>query len=250
MRCYVINLRRRPDRRAHVERTLPPGFDVVFTTDWSGPLDGQQITPESLKGFSLFPWKIESQNPYWSRPLKRGEIGCAISHWSCWKHAAESGIDRAVILEDDVLFRDGAVARLERAMRVLDSQHPQWDLLYLGRTRVDRILNLPPRFTRDIPVGDGLVRPGYSWCTRAYVLSRAGIQKVLATGFDQALIPADEFLPAMFVMHPRPDVARRFPPVLSAFALEPSIAGKLTEYATDSDTEASEFAEWDAVPDR
>jgi hypothetical protein len=38
--------------------------------------------------------------------------------------------------------------------------------------------------------------------------------------------------------------------VLSAFALEPSIAGKLTEYATDSDTEASEFAEWDAVPDR
>ena len=88
LNTYVVNLKRRADRRARMERVLPAGWDVKFTSDWDGPMDGQAIDPDNLPDFGLYPWEIKSDNPWWNRPLKLGEIGCAISHWMCWQHAA------------------------------------------------------------------------------------------------------------------------------------------------------------------
>src|ERR1041385_1965799 len=102
MRTYVINLPRRTDRKQNMEQMLRKlrssiierageladvctDLDVVFTTDWNGPLDGAQIDRNSLRGFGLFPWKRTCSNQWWSRPLKKGEIGNSISHWRCWK---------------------------------------------------------------------------------------------------------------------------------------------------------------------
>ncbi len=67
-------------------------------------MDGQAIDPDNLPGFGLYPWEIPSDNPWWSRPLKLGEIGCAISHWMCWQQAAADAADPALILEDDVVL--------------------------------------------------------------------------------------------------------------------------------------------------
>src|SRR5579863_9087045 len=133
MRAYVINLKRRSDRRAHVEKVLPAGLDVVFTTDWEGPLDGQQIDHESLRGFGLFPWQIVSKNIWWSEPLTKGDIGCAISHWRCWKDAREQNLDRAIFFEDDITLDKSFQEKLSHALHLLDTQHEGWDLLYLGR---------------------------------------------------------------------------------------------------------------------
>lgn len=55
MKVFVVNLARRPDRRARMERILPRGWDVEFTTDWPGPLDGAGIGPGDLDGLELFP---------------------------------------------------------------------------------------------------------------------------------------------------------------------------------------------------
>jgi hypothetical protein len=53
MKTYVVNLKRRADRRARMERVLPATRDVQFTSDWDGPMDGQAIDPENLPGFGL-----------------------------------------------------------------------------------------------------------------------------------------------------------------------------------------------------
>jgi len=45
---YVVNLKRRADRRARMERVLPATWDVQFTSDWDGPMDGQDIDPDDL----------------------------------------------------------------------------------------------------------------------------------------------------------------------------------------------------------
>ena len=258
MRTYVINLRRRPDRRAHIERVVQelgsalaarparphelfpdPPLDVVFTTDWPGPLDGQRVDRAALEGFGLFPWKIASTNSWWSRPLRKGEIGNSISHWSCWRDAAARKESHALVFEDDAVLVEGAVDRLIGGLQRLESQHTGWDFVYLGR--ISRPL-APALLSRDIPVAEGLVRPGYSHCAHAYILSRSGIAKVLSVGFEQALIPIDELLPALYTIHPRPDVARRYRPLLDAYAFEPPIAFHVR--GTDSDTESSPFVDW------
>ncbi len=104
MKTYVVNLKRRADRRARMERVLPATWDVQFTSDWDGPMDGQAIDPDDLPGFGLYQWELPSDNPWWSRPLKLGEIGCAVSHWMCWQQAAADAADPALILEDDAVL--------------------------------------------------------------------------------------------------------------------------------------------------
>ena len=217
-----------------MEQMLPPTLDVTYTTDWAGPLDGLHMDREMLQGFGLFPWQIVSRNSWWSRRLKKGEIGCAISHWRCWKDAADRNACVALMLEDDVVLVESFFDKVERALHVLEARDRDWDFLYLGRQPA----------MRDFPAGDGFVRPGYTHCTYAYMLSRSGIGKVLSVGFENHLIPLDEFLSALFVIHPRPDVARRYRPILKAFALEPPIAFQLPKEHGGSDTEATDFVDW------
>jgi glycosyl transferase family 25 len=231
MNVFVVNLKRRPDRRERMERILPPAWSAEYTTYWPGPLDGQTIDPAALPGFGLFPWQCSSDNPWWNRPLKRGEIGCSVSHWLCWKKARAAHADMALILEDDAVLVDHCEQRLAEGLARLNALDRRWDLVYLGRWPL----------AEDEPVVSGIVRPGYSYCTYAYLLSAAGLAKVLAAGFEQALIPVDEFLPALYMDHPREDVRRRYPKRLNAYAFELQLVSQLPKDEAGSDTEASDF---------
>jgi glycosyl transferase, family 25 len=107
LRTYVVNLPRRADRRARMEQLLPTGLPVTFTSDWNGPFDGGDLTIAALEraGYRPFPWQINSDNLWWSRPLKYGEIGCTLAHLACWQHAFEHGTEPfIVILEDDAVL--------------------------------------------------------------------------------------------------------------------------------------------------
>lgn len=232
MKTYVVNLRRRPDRRARMERLLPASWDVQYTSDWDGPMDGQAIDPAHLPGFGLYPWQIPSDNPWWSRPLKLGEVGCAISHWMCWQKAAADGADLALILEDDAVLPGHCSARLQYQLTRLWVIDPHWDLLYLGRWAVD---------DADEPVADGIVRPGFSYCTFGYLLSPSGLAALLSCGFERALIPVDELFPALYLDHPREDIRALYPRRLNAYALDPPLITQLPKDEAGSDTEASAF---------
>lgn len=232
LQTFVINLARRPDRRARMEAVLPSWLERESTTLWSDAVDGATLAAERLDGIRLFPgWMIPSSNMWWSRPLKMGEVACAVSHWLCWKHACEEGTGAALILEDDTVFADDFGHGLRRALQQLDELDPRWGLCYLGRVPLEP----------DRPCAPGLVRPGYSHCTYAYLLSRIGLDAVLTAGFDQAVIPVDEFLPALHIDHPRDDVRARFPRRLSAYAMSPSTVGQLPKTEAGSDTEDSDF---------
>ena len=167
LKAYVVNLKRRADRRARMERVLPAAWDVQFTSDWDGPMDGQAIDPDDLPGFGLYPWEIPSDNPWWCRPLKLGEIGCAISHWMCWQKAAKDGADPALILEDDAVLADHCAELLQARLARLSIVDPHWDLLYLGRWALD---------DEDRSVAEGIVQPGFSYCTFGYLLSASGLR--------------------------------------------------------------------------
>ena len=232
VKTYVVNLKRRGDRRARMERILPASWDVQFTSDWDGPMDGQAIDPDDLPGFQLYPWEFPSDNPWWSRPLKLGEIGCAVSHWMCWHKAAADRADPALILEDDAVLLDQAAGRLASRLAQLSMIDPRWDLLYLGRWAQD---------DEDRPVAEGIVHPGYSYCTFGYMLSESGLRAMLGCGFERALIPVDELIPALYMSHPRQDIRTLYSPRLRAYALEPPLVTQLPKDEAGSDTEASGF---------
>jgi collagen beta-1,O-galactosyltransferase len=196
-------------------------------------MDGYAIDPDNLPGFGLYPWELPgSDNPWWSRPLKLGEVGCAISHWMCWQKAAADGANLALILEDDAVLVGHFTARLQSRLTRLWATDPHWDLLYLGRWALD---------DEDRPVAEGIVRPGFSYCTFGYLLSAPGLRKVLSCGFERALIPVDEFLPALYMDHPREDIRSMYPKRLRAYALDPALITQLPKHEAGSDTEASAF---------
>ena len=233
MRTFVVNLARRPDRRRRMEQILPAGWEVEFTTEWPEPMDGARITTADLDGYHMFPWQIESTNRWWNRPLTLGEIGCAISHLSCWRRASRLGSGPVLILEDDIELVPDIDRALVDGLRRLHAVDPGWHLAYLGRWALDP--------AADTPVGNGLVRPAYSYCTFAYLLSEAGLAELLESGFDQDLLPVDELLPALYMPHPRKDVRDRYPPRLRAYAFEPPLVTQLPKEVAGSDTESSEF---------
>ncbi|MCM6774500.1 glycosyltransferase family 25 protein [Nocardia sp. CDC159] len=232
---YVINLARRPDRRNWIHSHLPPGLPVTYTSDWDTPFDGHDLTLTDLDaaGIKLFDWQIDSDNPWWNRPLKYGEIGCTLAHLACWTHAAHhTHAPYILILEDDAVLPPDLLDTLCSGLHRLATANTQLDLLYLGRYMLE------PDHPGPIP---GFVRPGYSHCTYAYLLTRSALRTLLATRLDEAIVPIDEFLPALYLPHPRPDLRTRFPPQITALAFEPPLASQRPKHEAGSDTEESDF---------
>ena len=55
--CYIVNLRRRPDRRTLIEAQLPPELPAQFTSDWETEIDGHLLDHGALEaaGVRLYP---------------------------------------------------------------------------------------------------------------------------------------------------------------------------------------------------
>ena len=234
---YIVNLPRRPDRRAWIQAQLPADLPVQYTSDLGAAIDGHDLSLPRLRtaGIKLFDWRIESDNPWWNRPLKYGEIGCTLTHLACWKHAAEhAAAPYIVILEDDAVLDSGFLDRLRHGLDELSQRDIEFDLLYLGR------YPLEPDQPALCP---GFVYPGYSHCSYGYLVTRTALTGLLTAGLAEAIIPVDEFLPAMYHPHARPDVLARFPPRFTALAFEPPLVTQRPKSEAGSDTEDSDFVE-------
>ena len=212
-------------------RLLPVELKSEFTSDWSLDLNWKNMKGDLWKEFTPFHWEITSDNSWWNRRLKRGEVACTISHFFCWRRAVEAGDDPFLILEDDISFVNGFMAKLRNALDQIRTRGICWDMLYLGREPL----------AKDERIFGGVVRPGFSYGSFAYMLTYQAATKLLKAGLERAVIPIDEFLPAMYLDHPREDVRKRFPKRLSAYAVKPPIVKPLSQTVSGSDTEASDF---------
>ncbi len=223
-----------------MERILPEQLRAFFTSDWDGPFDGLSLTKEDIAefGYRLFPWKIASDNPWWDRPLKFGEVGCSLAHLACWEDAEATGAEPYVlVLEDDAVIGEDFLARLSEGLKRLETAEIPSDLIYLGR------VPLRPDTPSSV---DGFVSPGYSHCTYGYLLTRSGLKHVLDARLGDAVVPVDEFLPALYTNHERLDVRTRFPRRLDALTFEPPLVAQLAKDLAGSDTEESPFVDEEA----
>ncbi|XP_057244526.1 procollagen galactosyltransferase 1-like, partial [Malurus melanocephalus] len=161
---FLINLRRRSDRRTRMLRTLRElGIDPKLVE----AVDGRSLNRSQLEalGVRMLPGY---RDPFHGRALTPGEVGCFLSHFRVWQEISGRGLGRSLVFEDDLRFEVFFRRRLTELMERLEETGTDWDLIYLGRKRLE-----PERAERGVPGVRQLLRPGYSYWTLGYALSRS-----------------------------------------------------------------------------
>jgi GR25 family glycosyltransferase involved in LPS biosynthesis len=116
--CCVVNLDRRTDRWENFQLSCKNvGFKRYSRFS---AVDGSKlnVNGDIVNMFRNFP-----------RKPKRGEIGCAITHYNIWKNVAQN----TLILEDDAILCDNFVDNLAMIYRTMsDNNKLDFDVLYIG----------------------------------------------------------------------------------------------------------------------
>uniref|UniRef100_A0A4W5MDZ5 procollagen galactosyltransferase n=1 Tax=Hucho hucho TaxID=62062 RepID=A0A4W5MDZ5_9TELE len=231
---FMINLKKRTDRRDRMLRTL---YEQEIACKVIQAVDGKAMNISEINalGIHMLPGYSD---PYHGRPLTKGELGCFLSHYNIWKEIAERGLERSLVIEDDLRFEVFFKRRLMNLMTEVESQGLDWDLIYIGRKRMQ-----VDRPEKSVPNIHNLVEADYSYWTLGYMMSLQGAQKLLRAEPLKRILPVDEFLPVMFNKHPVSDYMEQFEERdLKAFSAEPLLVFP-THYTGDagyiSDTETS-----------
>ncbi|CAM2103641.1 inactive glycosyltransferase 25 family member 3 isoform X1 [Caretta caretta] len=234
---FLINLRRRPDRR---QRMLSSLYELEIDPLVVDAVDGSALNSSDIKilGVDLLPGYYD---PFSGRTLTKGEVGCFLSHYYIWREIVARGLEKSVVFEDDVRFEAYFKVRLTRLMEELEWAQLDWDLIYLGRKQVNSEDEEPVEDVRNLVVAE------YSYWTLAYIISQRGAQKLIAAEPLSKMLPVDEFLPIMYDRHPNKDYKQHFANRdLLVYSVHPLLVYP-THYTGDSkwlsDTETSTI--WD-----
>ena len=197
MHVYVINLARRPDRRAFMQQQadrLGLQFDYIDAVD--ARTDASEFA------------EIEVRAGLHGR-ISRGDLACTLSHRKFWRLFLETGAPYAVVLEDDAVLAEDCA----RFFTDSDWIPPGADVV-----KLERHGKAKPIFM------DRLMRPAhgrqvgrlYSKCagTAGYVVSAAGARRLLS-----ATTRVDDPIDQMMFNPGRSPLFDRLAP----YVLEPSI---------------------------
>ncbi|XP_031592411.1 procollagen galactosyltransferase 1 isoform X1 [Oreochromis aureus] len=235
---FMINLQRRTDRRERMLRAL---HEQEIACKVVNAVDGKAMNVSEIHalGIHMLPGYSD---PYHGRPLTKGELGCFLSHYNIWKEIVERSLDTSLVIEDDLRFEVFFKRRLMNLMSEVEREGLDWDLIYIGRKRMQ-----VAHPEKAVPNIHNLVEADYSYWTLGYMISLQGAQKLLKAEPLKRILPVDEFLPIMYNKHPVSDYMEQFETRdLLAFSAEPLLVYP-THYTGDpgyiSDTETSTV--WD-----
>lgn len=133
--CYLINLDRSPDRLACMSERLTAA-GIAF--ERVAAVDGMALTETEFR-------QQTHENRYY-KPLRRGEVGCQLSHLEAMRCLVSSGRGYALVLEDDAILAPGLAGLLREAIELRErSPDPRlaWDVLKLAKSR-PRLIDLGP----------------------------------------------------------------------------------------------------------
>ncbi|MDX7678480.1 glycosyltransferase family 25 protein [Aeromonas caviae] len=128
-----------------------------------------------------------------NRPLTKGEIGCALSHFKCYQKLLASNDDWAWILEDDANLERLQPDSIDKIISLVSGS--DIDIVILGYSKLSKCNE--SKFYKFEPLKkviqvDGLLlgRPWRNWTcgTVSYLISRAGAKKILDYFNDDRVI--------------------------------------------------------------
>ena len=126
-KCFVINMPSAQERREGMTKSLQEiGLDFEFFE----ATNGRELTPDQEQQCLhqedvVLPLRAGRKLIVKSN-LIPSEIGCAFSHLRLYQHILDSGLERAVILEDDLQLHPDVLLALEN----LDKITEPWDVVH------------------------------------------------------------------------------------------------------------------------
>lgn len=183
MDIWAINLMDRPVKRTYMKDQFDKHnikykfFDAV---------NGKSLDLDKLKDDGVIDPPIS--NKYFKRTLRRGEIGCAMSHLSIWLDLLKSDKKYALIFEDDAILTDDFRNKLNNVMDEVNTT--KWDVLYLN----ENCYNHFGKLCDGEQVTDNIIRPvnvGYG--LYGYVIKKESIKKIINDVLP-FIVPIDNFL--------------------------------------------------------
>ena len=98
---FVINIKRREDRKISIENQLKKmGIDFKIYYGWDSKLIGEEITNQEIDYFydkPFYSW-LKTEN------IILGRKGCMLSHLKILRYALKKGLKNIMVIEDDAIF--------------------------------------------------------------------------------------------------------------------------------------------------
>lgn len=151
MKTFLINLDKDVERLAAASSQLNK---IGVSFERVSAVVGKELPQEKqMKAYRHFRWWCAM-----GRPIRLGEIGCALSHYTIYKKMIDEGLDVACILEDDVIIGNGFVEQVEKVVKFVDIVKPQVFLL--------------SNHTNGREVGEGICRSRGDRHAESYIITR------------------------------------------------------------------------------
>jgi GR25 family glycosyltransferase involved in LPS biosynthesis len=226
-KTFIVNLERDTLRKSSVELQLKK--ENIENYEFVKAVDGQNGDLEHFN-FKVIPDWVE---PFTSKIMTKGEIGCALSHYRIWEKIVEEKLDYTLILEDDIILCENFVEKVREVF--ISIKDLNVDLLYLGRR--------PRNPDSEIKIDRNIVKAKYSYGMHGYLLTYDGAKKLLESNYLNNLFPLDEFIPLLYDdNYPLSQYLKYFEnrPVFNAYSVDPLLIDivfgehyKSTTYNTD-----------------
>jgi len=149
--------------------------------------------------------------------LRRGQIGCYLSHLKVWKEMKDIDVQFAFIMEDDIAMNASMRLRFQNILNVLKSNQSKWDICYISYNILRGTTNkgFHPSLKRINKTG---------WTTRfGYILNQKAATILYQASLPIKNIPGDVLIG---------QIANQFK--LKSFILDPPLSGEIDN--SDSDT--------------
>lgn len=115
MRAYIINLAVATWRKEYMNNVLKSavGLDIEYIE----AINGKCLTDKEKE--ALFDERRFIR--YFGKNIKRGEIGCVLSHQKCYKDLIDSDDEVAIVFEDDIVLKEP----VEKIIGIIENAMPQ-----------------------------------------------------------------------------------------------------------------------------
>ena len=160
--AWVITLRETPER---TQRCL-------------SHLAEQGVTPRLFWGINALNWGLKTEHPYevdapgsgYIMPQKH--VGLHLSHYMLWRALEYVPESMHLIVEDDVVFRDGWRETLNKALADVPDD---WDMLFVGSCNCDCLDK------EEVAQNIFKIKFGGPMCTHCYIVRPKALQTLAAT---------------------------------------------------------------------
>lgn len=183
MDIYVINLKSRIDKKNYMITQLNNrNLDAkIFEA-----VDGKKLDLNALANEGII--DQDENRRLNKRQLRRGEIGCALSHIIIWLEFLKSDKNYALIFEDDAILNNDFKNKLIDVIN--EANTTSWEILYLNENcyrHFGKKCNGPS-------VTNKIIRPnnlGYG--LYGYIIKKDAVQKYM-NNIMPFIIPIDDYL--------------------------------------------------------